>query len=367
MSAETRKNELRVRLGRWQHSVWMLVLLCGAWCVPARAQLVSFSSPLRAPVFMNPAMVGSSDYLRLMFIARSQWLNVKSPYNTVGASYDMHFGPYGNHALGVSFLNDIQGPGTMQVMESYVAYSYALDVTFDFRMRFGVQVGAIMKSTNYRGLEFPDQVTQRLERGVDSRSLALFPGNFKVVPDFAIGVQGEVVGWDFGVAVHHVAEPIFGVKREQWNVAYRKVTAHVSKAFNVFQKYRFKEPLYITPILVFTQQQKDLRLSVGCAVDYRWITASLWVRESLLYENHAAAFSVGYVGKHFEMGYTYDIGFLPGGFQGLNASVHEVYLSLKFPYPRRSALGSSYGGKKRSFFGSSRGGKKAYKSRSARR
>ncbi|MBB1540771.1 MAG: hypothetical protein HG459_005490, partial [Bacteroidia bacterium] len=65
-----------MRLGRWQHSVWMLVLLCGAWCVPARAQLVSFSSPLRAPVFMNPAMVGGSDYLRLMFIARSQWLNV---------------------------------------------------------------------------------------------------------------------------------------------------------------------------------------------------------------------------------------------------------------------------------------------------
>lgn len=333
-----------------------------------RAQHVSFSMPLRTPVFMNPALVGNSDYMRLTFVARSQWLNVKSPYNTLGASYDMRFGPYHNHALGVSFLNDIQGPGTMQVMEAFLAYSYALNVTFDFRMRFGAQVGAVMKSTNYRGLEFPDQVTRRVETGLDVGSAPLYPGSFKAMPDFAVGVQGEVAGWDFGAAVHHIAEPIFGVKREQWNVTYRKVTAHVSKAFNVYYKYRFKEPLYITPHLIFTQQQRDLQLSVGCAVDYRWITASLWLRERLLYESHAAVFSVGYVGKYFDMGYTYDIGFMPGSFSGLNASVHEVYMSFKFHYLRRSMLrSSSYSRKSKSVFGKSLNRRKVYQRRGSRR
>lgn len=332
-----------------------------------RAQHVSFSMPLRTPVFMNPALVGSSDYVRLTFVGRSQWLNVKSPYNTVGASYDMRFGPYHNHALGVSFLNDVQGPGTLQVMEAFLAYSYSLNVTFDFRMRFGAQVGAVMKSANYGGLEFPDQMTHRVATGVDLARGAVFPGSFRAMPDFAVGVQGEVAGWDFGAAVHHVAEPVFGVKREQWNVAYRKVTAHVAKAFNVYYRHRFREPLFITPYLIFMQQQRDLRLSIGCAIDYRWITASIWLRERLLYESHDAVISVGYVGKYFDMGYTYDVGFMPGSFSGLNASVHEVYMSIKFHYARRSMLRSSSYRRGKSIFGRSLGRRKMYQRRGVRR
>lgn len=362
-----KREKVRVKFRRWQQAVCVLVLLLGAMRGEAHAQHVSFSTPLRTPVFMNPALVGNSDYMRLMFVARSQWLNVKSPYNTVGASYDMRFGPYHNHALGVSFLNDIQGPGTMQAMEAFLAYSYALDVTFDFRMRFGVQVGAAMKSMNYSGLKFPDQVSRSLESGISIAPHVQYPSSFRAAPDFAVGVQGEIAGWDFGAAVHHIAEPVFGAKREQWNVAYRKVTAHVSKSFNVYHKYRFREPLYIIPQMIFTQQQRDLQLSVGCAIDYRWITASLWLREHLLYESHTAAFSVGYVGKYFDMGYTYDVGFMPGGLMGLNASVHEVYMSFKFHYPRRSMLRPSYSRKNKGVFGKSLNRRKPYQQRRHRR
>lgn len=340
----------------------MALALCWAGG-EVRAQHVSFSMPLRAPVFMNPALVGNSDYMRLTLVAQSQWLNVKSPYNTIGVSYDMHFGPYNNHALGVGALNDIQGPGAMQVAEAFLAYSYALHITYEFSMRFGVQLGAIMKSTRYDKLIFPDQLTAQS----GSAMPITYVGKLKAAPDFALGVTGAVAGWDFGVAMHHVAEPIFGVKREQWNVAYRKLTVNVSKAFNVYHKYRFKEPLFITPHLIFTQQQRDLRLNVGCAVDYRWITASLWLRERLLYESHGVAASVGYVGNHFEAGYTYEMGFMPENFMGINASVHEVYMSLKFPYPRRSRLSATYGRKNKSIFGKSLNRKKVYQRRRARR
>lgn len=64
---------------------------------------------------------------------------------------------------------------------------------------------------------------------------------------------------------------------------YRKVTANVSKAFA--STSTATGVLFTLRLLIFTQQQRDLQLSVGCdqftTLDYG---LSLWLRERLLYE-----------------------------------------------------------------------------------
>ena len=127
------------------------------------AQVFSYSLPLELPVLVNPAHVGNSGMMRFGSFYKNQWLNTNSPYTSYGVSFDRPFGLYYNHAIGATLTNDVQGDYVLQHTALNVFYSFMIDVTYDFRLRIGVQGGAMMKATNYNKLVFPDMLnTERV-------------------------------------------------------------------------------------------------------------------------------------------------------------------------------------------------------------
>ncbi len=330
----------------------LLVVSCGP---KAAAQFFAFSQPYNAQVFMNPALVGKADYMRVNAIFRNQWMNIKSPYNTVAASYDMRFAPASYHAIGISFLNDMLGVmnrPVIQYPEFHVAYSFSFNPTYDITLRFGLEGGVMMKSVNYNTLIFPDALTPPVEEtglltGQPIVTDKPYQSRTSVQPDFAVGFDMDWLSLNWGASVHHISSPRFDVRADDNLKIAPIVEAHVSYAYNIYRLYRFKVPLYITPHLIFYQQRRNLRLSAGIAVDYRMVHASLWVRETLLHESHAVALSLAYVGKYFDLGYTYDMSFLPEKMIGGQMSVHEVALTVKFMYRRQNLLRSPFGNSKR--------------------
>ena len=323
------------------------VLLLGGLCGSAGAQTFDFTPPRMVPVLFNPSLVGNVSKQRVDLFFRNQWMNVRSPYNSYGATYDLRFGVYNDHALGVSLFNDVQGSNVLQHTSAMLYYAYKLDVTYDLRLRFGLGVGAMMKSSNYNKLIFPDM----LESGPDYVPV-VYADKRKFAPDFAVGISGDVNNWYFGVAAHHIAEPRFGsrkTKRGQHDLRIgRKLTMHVSKRINPFELYRFRRPLYIEPQIVVSHEgtftpteDNHLRVAAGCAVEYYGVAASVWLRETIFHRSHNITASVGWEGEHFGATYSYTIGFLPQGFRGLNTSVHQLAMRVKIPYPRKAGFSTS--------------------------
>ncbi len=332
-----------------------VMLLAASWSPRAAAQFFAFSQPYNAQVFMNPALVGKADYMRTSAIFRNQWMNAKSPYNTFAVSYDMRFGPASYHAIGISFVNDMLGAmnrPVIQYPEVHVAYSFSFSPTYDITLRFGLEGGVMMKSVNYNHLIFPDELTAPVEEPGAALPQPLatsspYQSRTRVQPDFAVGFDMDWLALNWGVSVHHISSPRFDVRSDDNLKIAPIVEAHISYAYNIYRLYRFKVPLYITPHLIFHQQRRNLRLSAGLAVDYRMVHASLWVRETLLHESHAMAVSLGYIGKYFNLGYTYDMSFLPEKMIGGQMSVHEVAVTVKFMYRRQNLLRSPFGNSKR--------------------
>lgn len=300
-------------------------------------QLPSYSNPFEFPILLNPANTGFCENMRLSMVGQSQWMSTSSPYNHVGASFDVHFGHYHNHNVGISITNDIQGPMVMQLGALNLYYAYMVDLTYQWRMRIGASVGAMMKATNYNKLVFADML------GEGARSPIAYQNKTSFSPDFALGIAFEFEGLDFGVAAHHLAEPSFDQANRDFLRVHRRFSLHASYRYNIYHLYRFKKPFYLVPFILASQQQRHIQLTGGLGVEYQGIRAAIFVKEDVLYPSHNLYASVGWVGEYFGGVYTYGISFLPNGVRGLNASTHELNLHLMFPYPRQWNIYSTYG------------------------
>jgi len=345
------KKEFGVRILR------SALLILGLWFAVsnATAQLFTYSQPFELPVLTNPAQVGNSGMMRYNAFYRNQWLNANSPFNTFGLTFDRPFGVYYNHAIGASILNDIQGNAVLQHTALDVYYSFMMDLTYDFRMRLGVQAGAIMKSANYNKLVFPDMLGTE---GITSENRLNYPNSHRVTYDFGFGAALEYQMWDFGLAIHHIPQPRFDNRTVANSLKIpRKYSAYASMRYNIFEIYRFKTPLYLVPVLHVSYQARDFdfmtvgargfELMGGMRVEYIGVFGALYYRNSILYSRQSISASVGYAGETFSASYAYNMGFLAEGFRGLEASVHEVTIGLKFPLSKRPRLASSFDKKRR--------------------
>lgn len=318
------------------------------------AQIVSYSQPMELPVFINPASVGNAGAIRFGAFYHNQWLNASSPYNTYGISFDRPFGVYYNHAIGGTLTNDAQGSNVIQYTALNIAYAYMFDLTYDFRIRLGLQAGAIMKSANYNKLVFPDMLNDELP--VPNR--LNYDNSHRFTYDIGFGAIGEYQMWEFGLTVDHIPEPKFDTRAlAEYSRIPRKYSLYASMRINVFELYRFKTPLYIVPMLYTSYQARDissfavgtraLEVMAGLRVEYIGIFGALYYRNSIFYPKQSISASVGYAGDWFAISYGYNMGFMDKAFRGLEASEHEVTLGIKFPLKRRSGLASTFNKKKR--------------------
>lgn len=334
----------------------LLLVLFGCLALSqGAAQSVAISQPLELPIFLNPAQAGNAGAMRFNTFYRNQWLNANSPFNSFGLSFDVPFGVFYNHALGATITNDIQGASVLQHTALNVVYAFMFDLTYEFRIRLGVQAGAIMKSVNYNKLVFPDMLGR--ENAALGNQLT-YANSHRFTYDFAFGAAFEYQIWDFGFAIHNIPEPKFDNRSVATALKIpRKYSLYASMRYNIFEMYRFKTPLYLVPVVHTSFQTRDfdrfttgtraLNLMAGLRVEFIGIYGALYYHNSILYPKQAISASVGYMGERFGASYAYNMGFMAYGFQALEASVHEVTLALKLPLSKRPRLSARFDKKNR--------------------
>ncbi|HET7819097.1 MAG TPA: PorP/SprF family type IX secretion system membrane protein [Bacteroidia bacterium] len=137
------------------------------------AQDIHFSQFTQSPLSTNPALVGTTPWIRANLQYRTQWSAVTVAYKTVGASFDIkskkkwikgnnkkdkerHAGENG-FAWGVNLFNDNAGDGRMNSLQACGSIAYQIYMDERNMIALGFQGGILQRSLTYGKLYWGSQ------------------------------------------------------------------------------------------------------------------------------------------------------------------------------------------------------------------
>ena len=316
------------------------------------AQDPHFSQFYANPLYLNPAYAGSVVCPRIVANFRHQWPATSAKWTTYSASYDQHFDAIAG-GIGVLFMGDRAGAGTINTNAISLIYSFKADLTRKVAMRIAVQATYQQKSVDYTGATFGDMI--------DPKSGFVYQTNEKLdvytkgVADFSTGVVFYSDKFYGGVAVHHFTQPneSFYYKNGTEARTPMKISGNFGALFDIKQ-YQKREKnigdMSISPNIILQYQSRFAKKDAGASYAYVNVglyysvypmVVGVWYRNGLFrnmpYANRADAvvFLAGIEYDFFKVGYSYDftipskekVNKMPTG------GAHEVSAQFLLPCP----------------------------------
>ncbi len=294
-------------------SVFFTLLLCTE---KSFAQDPHFTQFYANPIYLNPAFAGSHRCPRLCFNYRNQWPNISGTFVSTTFSFDMRVDAISG-GIGLQFLNDDAGQGTMSITGFSGMYAYQLAITREFSMAFGFEATLRQKKLDWSKLNFGDMIDPRYGFIYNTNEVA----NRQVVsyPDFSAGVLGFSKRFYAGFAVFHLTQPEEGFLFTGSPLP-MKYTGHAGAVIPLDGRYGQST---ISPNIIYQQQQDFRELNLGVYITKGPIVGGLWYRNA-----DAVVALVGFQQDKIRMGYSYDITISKLGI--VTAGSHEISLQLLF-------------------------------------
>lgn len=279
------------------------------------AQDPEFTQFYANPLYLNPALAGTARCPRVNLNYRNQWPGISGTYVTYSASYDQHVDVIAG-GLGLLVTNDNAGQGTLRTTNVSGMYSYLLNVSREFSLKFGAQATFFQKSIDWNKLTFGDMIDAR--RGFVYNTNEIPGLNSKSGVDFSAGILGYSKRYFFGFAAHHLTQPDEGLLGP--SKLPMKITGHAGAALPVGGK---GSQTIISPNVLYQKQQDFQQLNLGLYVTKGSVVAGLW------YRNQDAFIAViGFQQHFFKIGYSYDVTI--SKLTNATAGSHELSFSLQF-------------------------------------
>lgn len=281
-----------------------------------KAQDPHFTQFYANPIYLNPAFAGSHRCPRIIFNYRNQWPNISGTFVTTSFSYDMRVEALSG-GLGLHFLNDRAGMGTMGITRFSAMYAYQVAITRQFSMAFGLQATYGQKKLDWDKLTFGDQIDPKY--GFIYNTLETKNQEIVSYPDFSAGVLGYSKRFYAGLAVFHLTEPEEAFLTSGSPLP-MKYTGHIGAMIPLDGKYGTSN---ISPNIIYQQQQDFRELNLGLYLTKESIVGGLWYRNQ-----DAVVIMVGFQQDPVKMGYSYDITVSKLGI--VTAGSHEISFQLLF-------------------------------------
>lgn len=297
-------------------SALFLLVSCFSFKNEIKAQDPHFTQFYANPIYLNPAFAGSHRCPRIIFNYRNQWPNITGTFVTTSFSFDTRVEAVSG-GLGIHFLNDKAGMGTMGITRFSGMYAYQLAVTREFSMAFGFQATYGQKKLDWSKLTFGDQIDPKYGFIYNTNETK----NQEVVsyPDFSAGVLGFSKRFYAGFAVFHLAEPDEAFLYSNSPLP-MKFTGHAGAVIPLDGRYGQSN---ISPNIIYQQQQDFRELNLGLYLTKGPIVGGLWYRNE-----DAVVALVGFQQDPVKMGYSYDITVSKLGI--VTAGSHEISFQLLF-------------------------------------
>ncbi|MFH2095653.1 MAG: PorP/SprF family type IX secretion system membrane protein, partial [Bacteroidota bacterium] len=293
------------------------------------AQDPVFSQFYANRLYLNPAYAGEEGCYRLILNYRNQWPALGSDYLTYSASVDK-FVEKVQGGLGLHIFRDTEGDGAMITTGINAMYSYTLKVNRKFYIKSGFQVSYFQKRLNWDFI-FPDMIDPLY--GVIYRSNEplvqnrIGSTNTDYV-DFSAGAIAMNNNYFIGFAVHHLTEPEESFRGNSDAVLPRKYTLHMGTNIPVMARGLKKGDFFVSPNLLFQQQQDFQQINYGFYVTRKSIVAGIMLRQNIKFQFDSFIMLMGYSISNMKFGYSYDLTVSRLCNQTLGA--HEISFSYVF-------------------------------------
>lgn len=296
----------------------LLLILVTCMAGVANAQDPGFTQFYANPLYLNPAFAGTARCPRVCLNYRNQWPGIAGTFVTTSASYDQHVRALSG-GIGVLVTYDRAALGTLNTFNASFIYSYQVNLSRTFALKFGVQATLAQKSLDWSKLNFGDEIDSRY--GFIRQTMETQPNLNVTFADFSAGFLGYSTNFFFGGAVHHLTQPnqSFGGT----SILPMKFTGHAGAVIPLTRS-RYQTPSSISPNILYQRQQAFQQLNIGMYVNRGPIVGGVWYRN-----RDSFIVLVGIQQNFFRMGYSYDVTL--SRLTNATAGSHEVSVSFIIP------------------------------------
>jgi len=289
------------------------------------AQDPTFTQFYSNPVYLNPALAGSSGCPRIALNYRNQWPQLTGNYITYAAAYDTYAKNLSG-GVGIMAMHDQQGQGTIQTSMIAGTYSYYLKVNRKFRIMFGGQAAYFQKYLDWSKLTFGDMIDPR--RGFIYQTGDVPRGNGSHgFFDVSAGMVGFTKNFYFGVAAHHLNRPDESMILGDSRLPIR-VTGHMGANIKLGQRGRYSSSTTLMPNVIYQYQNGFQQFNIGAYLKYEAFTIGAWYRD-----RDAFIVSLGITTEKFRIGYSYDLTVSQLG--GVTGGSHEISMGINLKCKKR--------------------------------
>lgn len=292
------------------------------------AQDPTFTQFYANPVYLNPALSGSSGCPRVALNYRNEWPQLSGNYVTYAAAYDSYFKNISG-GVGLVAMHDVQGQGTIQTSMIGASYSYYLKVNRKFRLMFGTQAAYYQKYLDWSKLTFGDMIDPR--RGFIYQTGDVPRGNgHRGFLDVSAGFVGFSKNFYFGAAFHHLNRPDESLILGESKLPVR-FTSHLGANIKLGQRGRYSSTTFLSPNVIYQYQNGFQQLNLGAYLKYESFTIGAWYRNK-----DAFILTIGLTTDKYRIGYSYDLTVSKLG-NGVSGGSHEISMgfNLKCKKPAR--------------------------------
>jgi type IX secretion system PorP/SprF family membrane protein len=247
------------------------------------AQDPQFSQFYAAPLYLNPAMAGSTGQARAGINYRNQWPAIDANFTTMSAYFDYFIEDY-NSAVGIILTRDREGLAGLRSLSVGLQYAYELQINENLGFRPGVQVSLFNRDVNFDKLTFGDQFDPTTGQFLDQPTAETFRTNFsKTFVDISFGgVLFTRKAW-LGISAWHLTEPNQSIIDESSPLP-RKYSFH--GGFKFYLKpgatgsgiYTRKAERSIAPAIQYRHQGKFDQMDVGLYFTAEPLVLGMWYR-----------------------------------------------------------------------------------------
>jgi type IX secretion system PorP/SprF family membrane protein len=282
------------------------------------AQDPTFTQFYSNPVYLNPALAGTTGCPRFTLNYRNEWPQLTGNYVTYSAAYDSYVKDI-KGGIGIIATYDRQAEGTISTTMLGGIYSYNLKINRKVSLNFGVRAAYIQKYLDWEKLTFGDMIDPR--RGFIYQTGDVPRGGKRGLFDASAGAVVFSKYFYGGLAGHHINTPdesmILGVSKlpMRW-------TVHMGGTIPIGRRGRYTDGTTIKPAIIYQYQNGFQELNIGGYLNYERLNLGVWYRN-----RDAMVFIVGVKADNFRVGYSYDLTVSKLG-NGLTGGSHEVSFQL---------------------------------------
>lgn len=260
----------------------------------ANAQDIHFSQFNQSPLTVNPALAGTTVWIRAAAQYRTQWRAVTVPYRTIGASFDIKskkrwlkvdkktetYRQSGENGFGwgVNVYNDRAGDGKMGTLQANASLAYQIYTGKKSMLALGMQGGILQRSINFDELYWGSQYDAGQPSGYNpalppDKAIAGGDNSF-IAPDLSAGMiytyrknerymrGNDQMDFTIGAAMFHVTQPKYSYLGSSERL-YSRYVAHAQSMIGIKNT-----SLALAPGVLFQRQGPNQEILAGAMVRY---------------------------------------------------------------------------------------------------